>query len=504
MSYVTVPASIMEALLSGVHPWQSQHAKQRGFTSDDSPLKAALCSRRAGKTHGVGLEALETMERFPGERSAYITLTRAKARQIFWDDTLYPLKRAWRLPIELKTRDGHLMVEHPNGASVWVAGCPHAAEVEKFIGHKFRRVFVDEAQAFPPFINRLIDHAIMPTLLDYGGHLVMTGTPGPIGTGFFFDVTNDRVPGWSVHKWDLTENRFLLQLRGWDDLLPDEIFEFVAKERGLDVSSATFTREYRGIWCDDVGALVYPFSREKNGWVPGYDKNGSPLQDPGPFGLPPGDYLYGLGVDLGFSENSTAFCLVAARVGAQELYILEAYKRSRMTALQIGAQVDSVRARVDSETRGEGLTVVLDEGALGAGYAQQMRDMGTACEAAEKTGKRAFQDWTQGLIKSGNVMLHYSKCGDLEDEAIRLPFDEATGREDSNYVNHACDAFLYICRRLMPRYDPTHEEPEYGSREWHEREQKQYRERLIQQSARRKRGHLGQSDSRQIWLPRAA
>jgi len=144
---------------------------------------------------------------------------------------------------------------------------------------------------------------------------------------------------------------------------------------------------------------------------------------------------------------------------------------------------------------------VVDEGALGKGYAEQMRVLGVSCEPAEKTEKRAYQEYVGGLIRSSSppyqsasgweggfgVLVNYSGCEELIEEARKLQFDEETGKEDERYLRHCCDATLYIIRKLMPRYDPELNPPKPGSKEWHEAERKKLRDEHIKR--REKRAH---------------
>src|SRR3989449_4806187 len=42
---------------------------------------------------------------------------------------------------------------------------------------------------------------LKPAVADYRGTIVLTGTPGNLIKGLFFDVTNGREAGWSGHRW---------------------------------------------------------------------------------------------------------------------------------------------------------------------------------------------------------------------------------------------------------------------------------------------------------------
>lgn len=466
-----VPANALNALRTarGRAPYVADlHPKQLGFVRDKSRRKAAQCSRRAGKTRGIASWLLEGLERSPGERSVYITLSRSRGRQILWDGALSRMRHEYGLPVKLVQRDGQLMVEHDNGASLWIAGCDDRSQIEKFRGEKYFRVAIDEAQAFPDWLESLISDALEPALMDLRGELVLAGTPGPLSSGFFFEATTGLRP-YSVHTWNLLDNPHLPYAS-----------EFLEERRAeLGESSPTFLREYLGQWVNDLSALVYPFTLPVNSWAP-YQLDGADecLE---PYGLPAGDYSFGLGVDLGFGERSTAFVLGALRRGAGKVYLLKAYTRSRLVPTALAAHVKAIREKLEKDTGGASLRVVVDEGALGKGYAEQMRQLGVGCEPAQKTEKRSYQEYVQGLILSGAVQVHFGECLELTEECRKLQFDPETGLEDERNRRHCADAMLYLVRAMLPRYDPEQKPPREGSEEFVRMQMKAERERVIRE-----------------------
>jgi len=463
---VQVPARWLEAAYRAAgrpHPLiDGLHAKQRAFVNSTRNRRAWMAGRRSGKSHGLGAWYFEGMELLPGERSVYVGLSRSKAKQILWDGALERMRKEYNLPIKLTTSDGQLMVRHRNGSSLWLVGCKDKKEAEKLRGERFYRAGVDEAQAFPDWIEYLVEDCLDPALMDLQGSLSLAGTASALAVGYFFEVTTGIRPGWDNHHSTMLDNDSMPHAAEW------------LRNKKLQMQWAddhpTYLREYMGRWIDDPGALVYPILHD-NSWAP--SKDGSH-----PYGLPPGEYSYGLGIDLGFGERSTAFVLAAVRRGTGEIYILKAYTRSRLIPTALASHVQSIRQRVAAETGG-GLRVVVDEGALGKGYAEQMRVMGVACEAAEKTQKRAFQEFVGGIIKSLALKVDFSTCQELLSETRKLQFDSETGEEDDRYQRHCADAMLYIVRAMFPRYDPQETEPEPGSPEWHKAQMAAERARVI-------------------------
>lgn len=456
------------------------HGKQKAFVLDRSSRKLALCGRRSGKSVALAFWFLQGMEEKPGTRSVYVTLNRPKARQVLWDGVLNsPKMRHYNFPVRLATVDGQLMVTHKNGSTLWLMGCSSRSEHDKLRGESFYRVAVDEVQAFPDaWVEEMIEESIDPALMDLNGQLAICGTPSPRAVGYFFDADQAGKGGYQRHHWTVLDNTHM-----------ENPAAYIAKKRfelGWAEDHPTLRREYLGEWVNDLGALIYPFQTERNAWVPD-ESLGTP------YGLPLDDYTYGLGVDLGFGEKSTAFVLVASGRSSGICYVLSAYKRSRLIPTALAAHVQGVKEKVAKETGGKGLRIVVDEGALGRGYAEQMREMGVGCEAAQKSEKRAYQESVQGLILSASLKVDYGTpvkkpCQELLEETAKLPFDSETGLEDSSYANHACDSMLYIVRALMPRYNPEENPPTPGSAEAINLEMRRHKQQLIKERERKRRG----------------
>lgn len=462
------------------------HPKQLRFVRDNSKRKAGLTGRRGGKTHGVGSWLLSGGEQNPRRKSLFIALTRGKAKSLLWDDCLAGLNETHKLGLRLKHDEGMLYITMPNGHRIWLLGIDDRGQVSKVRGEKLTRVVVDEAQAFGDYLQELVDDSIEPALMDYDGEIALTGTPSALAAGYFWAITtggNPDIAPWPVHHWTVLDNPFIPHAARWLD-------EKKVRNHWTD-EHPTYRREYLGEWTEDIGSLVYPLSAA-NYWQPSTTN---------PFGLPDGEYTFGLGIDLGFSVKSTAFVLIAVRRGTGQVFTLRAYTRSRLTPNTLAVHVQQLRAEVHKETKlwgGKHVRVVVDEGALGKGYAEQMRELGVGCEPAEKTEKRTYQEFVGGLIRMASpieedgsggsgLFVHSAQCRELIDECKRLQFDDETGKEDERYVRHCCDAWLYICRAIVPRYNPETEGPKPGSREALDLEMKQLREKKIRDIEKRKR-----------------
>lgn len=414
---------------------------QRAFVADPSPRKIALCSRRAGKSHAVAAWLLDGAADAPGEMSLYVALSRNSARMILWR-ALEQIDRAQRIGLRLGEVDGQLIVRCPNGHRLWLAGCKDRSEVSKFRGPPYRRAVIDEAQAFGGYLSELLDDAIDPTLLDLRGEVAMVGTPGPIPAGYFYRAsTGDGGAAWPTHRWTVRDNPHLPHVDAW-------LAERRARN-GWTEQHPTYRREWLGEWVRDEGALVYPYDDARNGW------SGA---------LPEGAWRYGIGVDLGASEHEqgTAFVAAAHRDGHPEVYIVEAQTWSGLIPSRTAAYLETWIARYT--VNGVVPRVVVDEGGLGKGYAEEWRQTyQLPVERAEKSRKRAYIELVAGDMRAGLLRIDARRARPLVDELQVMTWDDDHAAPDERFADHAADAMLYIVRALRPDYRPEIEPPRPGS-----------------------------------------
>lgn len=415
------------------------HPKQRAFVRDKSRRKVALCSRRAGKSHGILAWLIDGALDDVGGLSVYVARSKGDARRILQPAIDYFTARYPELALKLREIDGQLLlVVGLTRHSIWLAGCKDQSETGKFRGSKYKRVAIDEAQEYP-FLRELVTDVFEPALIDKAGHLLLAGTPSPIPAGLFYEAsTGDGSPQWPTHHWTIFDNPHIANAEA-------EVALF-CETYGLDRQSATYRREYLGQWVRDEGALVYPYSAALNAVTP----------DQVPEGL-----RYILSLDFGFG-NATAFTILGIRTAFPEVWVLRAWKLTGLIPSAAAAHVEQLRTEY-----GAGLQIIGDEGGLGKGYAEEMRQRyGIGIVAAEKTKKRAFQEIVAGELRSGTVKIVARECGQLLDELCLLQWGPGRVAEDPRFENDCADSMLYGVRAARTAYQPELEPPKPGTPEW--------------------------------------
>jgi hypothetical protein len=421
--------------------------RQQEVANDRSELKALLCGRRGGKTEFLARWLYEGLLLWPGENHVYVVLRKNQARRIM-KRMLERLNRQLKLGLTFTEKDQQLFCVHPNGGTIWLTGCDDALEAEKFRGDRYGRVVIDEAGSFGQYLQMLVEESIEPALADLNGQLIVAGSPGLVPRGYFWAITtgdDSEIRQWPTYAWTCLDNPHI------------DASKFIATneagrpvpgprlvERGWSAEHPTFRREWLGLWVKDLQEMAFPYDAILN-------HTDSAPED--------GDWRHAIVVDLGASEErkSTAFGVFGTRTGMPELYVLETEKRAGMIPSGIAARVQMYRERYPRAQ------VIVDEGALGKGYANEMRERhGIPCEAAHKSEKLAYAEMTRGELLSGQLKIVGSRNRELVDEMYALTMADLADRVS---WAHLCDVLLYGSRALRTVYRPEEVPPVPGSPE---------------------------------------
>ena len=423
-------------------------SQQAQFIKDPRKLKAALCSRRAGKSHMAGCYVIAEALKHPRSTVPYVALTRGHAKRIMWKPLL-DLTRQYTPQVNLT----ELRITLPNGSDIVLAGANDEATAEVFRGQKFPLVVLDECASFRSHFKEMVEEVIEPALIDLNGTLAMIGTPSAACRGLFFDATTRSDSPYSLHKWTILDNPFIPHAQSWLDER--------MKERGWTVDTPAYRREWLGEWVASTDSQVYAFSRDKN------------LAKGIPNKL---DYI--LGIDLGY-DDETAFVVVGYRPDDPHLYVVETYAKSEMTISDIVHKIDELTGRYRSFVR-----IVADTGGLGKQIAAEIRKRyGIAVFPAEKTQKAEFIQLANDDFRSSKILVNPIEINFIEEISALQWDEEKDGRfiEDPRFANHRCDAFLYAWRESCHYLQKTPEpKPEANSPEWYKEEE----DRLLQEIQR--------------------
>lgn len=440
--------------------------EERAFFDDPAQLAAACCGRRAGKTRGEMRDLARDALTIPGARLLYLNSTRGEAERIAWwgnrNDGIASLASTLGLRVKL---DQSKLSAHflDTDAWLWLRGADDEAELRKSLGGAFHKVYFDEAQKIPPKLELAMREVFMPALLDFGGTFRLTGSPSRQMSGLFYAVTRPepdrRLPGWSVHRWNLLQNPFFgaTEDERWRRGVLG-LQKLYGGPEAAPIESPLMQREAFGRWTHEDAAYVYFVRRVPDAelfYAPHRVRaDGFPDVPRALLDLPwwrgsetLGDAFFALGADLGY-RDPFAFVLWAWHRHDPRLFEVAAWKRSGLTADE---QNNALRAIMETVRVG---MIVADAGGPALptvkGWSKEwVERYGVPIVEAEKQHKATAVETMNGDVLRRRILLRDGSP--LHAEMSELQWTNivaGSGRmvEDPSQDNHCCDAALYAHR----------------------------------------------------------
>ena len=457
------------------------HPAQRAFVEDPSKRVAALVGGRGGKTTGGRARLLIGAMRIPRAKQLYIATTKTHAEELMWA----PLKElVGALDLEARFNETKLTCTLlRNKSEIKLVGADDKREIDKLRGIPRDGVGVDECAAFPvKLFEQLIERAIEPRLGDRNGVLWLIGTPGHILSGLFYDATRDGSPdhrpyadrdlpeyadwdGWSSHAWALPDGAPYVPAiaNAWANALRTK------KRKGWSDDHPVWKREYLGKWAADDTENIFKYraflddGTPWNQWDPERDARTGVAK------LPPGDWRYTYGFDLGSSDPMTLEVL-AYDPSARDRTLWQIYEFERkgmyartIAELLIGEDLDAANPKGIIGVTGWPDAMVADLAHLGGAILDELANVyGIKIAAAEKKHKHDAFELTNGDLLDGRFKV--LKGSQLEQQMLDLQWEvDEYGilKEPKGKPNHATDAAIYARRAALHQYadDETPEAP---------------------------------------------
>jgi hypothetical protein len=476
----------------------SPYPEQAAAVNDPARNVAILGTRRSGKSRGFLRKLCHDAVAVPGTYQIYINTSWPECRRIAWNgnprrrDALLPLNEDFGLgAVPLKSER---TLTFPNGSVVECVPADDLPAIERALGVGADRIWIDEAQKMP-HLDYAIKEVLGPTMTDFDGQIVLTGTPSINCAGLFYDVTkpDSDLTGWAVHGLNVTKNPFFGKTE--KERFAKTVLRYCIKYN-LELGDPVVRRMWFGEWVLEDASFVYHVhrvpdeellyaparwvdgQRPNNEWLGGVPDLTAALADlprrPDGSGY---DWLFGLGADTGYEPDPFAEVLWAWTWELPELYEVFSWKKLRTSTNDQNDAIQDVMRRVNP--------VFIEADATKSavkGWSEQWQERyPLPIEEAKKSHKATYQEFLNNDIRAGHAKLR--KGGPLHEEMKRLSWTPQKGnarrQEDvqrgkdgkKKYPNDCCDAALYAHRAASHhRYRPEEPAPEYGTREYWERE----------------------------------
>lgn len=381
------------------------------------------------------------MEKYPKSQCLYLGLTMDSAREIMWG-VLQEINDKYQIGCTFI--ESKLEMKHPNGSKLKLMGADLKNFIKRLKGRKYPGVGIDEAQDFGTHLQSLIDDVLTPSIADYeDGWLALTGTPGPVPQGYFFDVTQNGKYGYKTHKWTLLENPHMPN--------PEAFIADLMQKREWLPDNPTLLREYRNQWVLDVESLWIRYNELKNHFTE-LPKNHA--------------WQYVLGVDIGFND-ADAIAVIAWAETSPETYLVEEIIQAKQG---ISALVDQIEV---TQKKYNAYKIVMDEGGLGKKIAEDLRKR-FACPIvpADKAHKQSNVEFLNDHLRLGKFKAKKDSRFAKDSYLVQIDWDKsAPNRIVIKKKPHSdiIDGVLYGFRESYS-YAHKPQDPKLvrGSKEWAE------------------------------------
>lgn len=430
--------------------------EQNAFINDKARYISVQCSRRAGKTTGLAIRFFKTMERHPKSQCIYLGLTLESAREVLWP-VLHEINDKYQIGCSFT--DSKLTMKHPNGATLKLFGADMKNYIKRLKGRKYPGVGIDEGQDYGSHLQSLVDDVLTPSIADYAdGWIALTGTPGPVPQGYFFDITCNRKYGYSHHAWTLMQNPHMPN--------PQAFLDDLKSKREWPDDNPTLLREWKNQWILDVQALWIRYNEKTNNYteLPKLTDNKS--------------YHYVMGIDVGFND-ADAIAILAWSDESPVTYLIEEKITKKQGVTELVQQIEDFRKKYDI------YKMVIDTGGLGKKIAEEItRRHAIPVEAADKIRKQENVELLNDALRTGKFKAKSSSKFAQDSYLVQIDWDKSTpDRIVVRKKPHSdiIDAVLYSFKES---YSYTHQiekpRPHYGSKEWAEAQSQEMWERELE------------------------
>jgi hypothetical protein len=426
--------------------------RQAEILEDTNQYQAWLFTRRFGKSTTFAKKACTVAANRPNSKILYLALTLGSAKGILWDAIENEFKKH---KVEFKPYETEGEFYLKNNSSIKFFGVDsNYREMKKILGQAYDLVGIDESGSMTIDVENLIMQMIDPALIDRMGSLIMLGTAENIPATFYQRVTEREhidLP-WNIHKGSTEESPYTGPA-------------FKAKKAQLLASNplvkdaSWFKAHYLNEWSADDSLIIIHFNDQINieKKLPKYD-----------------DWIFGLGVDLGFNDDSS-FSLNAVSRHSPYLYTIKAFKSPGMDLTDVSNMIKKIYEDYP-------FTWLVIDGANKQGV-EEMRNrhnLPVNPVAAEKQDKATFLRLMDDDYKQGKIKHIEGECKRLQEEQASLVWIKGSGEEDPRCQNHLNDAQLYIWRKMRTYFTAESSEWKTKDQEMEERFLKEAQEAIAE------------------------
>lgn len=383
-------------------------APQLAFVLNAGKRRTNHAGRRSGKTYAILRWLVAEWETRPGQTSIFVATSQGHAMSIGWE-TFRMLAREMRWSVEPNKQAG--TYTFPNGFMLAFDGAKDRPSADRLRGWpKVWRINIDECGAFSSdLLEYTVQSVTEPMLGDTDGDISLSGTPHPLGEGFYDDMMDQ----WNNDfQWDARSNPHLA--------IPGETYlRQTLEANGWTVDHPTFRREYLGDRVKESNVLIYPVGYETYETAPltGYTT---------------------LGVDIGW-DDGFGFTVARSRAPLPGAHVLESFAESHMGFGRACAVIERLMREYKCS---EGF---IDT--AGGGGRTLSESFAMHCtinvKPVIKAGIRNQIELVRSLLAAETLKGTRGKSDQLFTEMRRIPWDDKRQEHRPNYADECTNGLQY-------------------------------------------------------------
>lgn len=303
-------------------------------------------------------------------------------------------------------------------------------------------VLVHNCQDFGPHLSSLINDVLTPTIADYpDSWLAVTGTPGPVPRGTFYDIVQQGIGEFSVHRWSLFQNPYLPNAK--------EFVEKLKKRQKWEDNNPTLLREWYGKWVLDLESLLIR-----------YEAKTAHFDEP-----PKQNYTYIMGIDLGFND-ADALAVLGWSGSDPTTYLVEERIERKQGLTELVQQINSLRDKYRISK------LVIDEGGLGKKLAEELRRRHhIPVQPAEKSRKMENVAFLNDALRTGKFKARRDSHFAQDSYSVQIDYEKTTPDKivvKKGFHSDIIDAVLYGFKESPAfTYQKPVPIPKYQTPEWY-------------------------------------
>jgi len=427
--------------------------EQREVLLSRKQLVVNISGRRAGKSDGWAVKAVDCAITHERGDIFYIGLTAKAAFDIFWPKLMAVLNY---LHVPFKPHIAEQCAELNTGVRIFVKGSATKQDLENMRGHSLLMAIIDECQSRNyEKLKMLAEEILGPALRDFeDSQLCLGGTPSRVQGNYAEEKYAENGKQTARFNWNMAVNPHIPNHA--------ESLERVLEEKGWTKDNQGFRREYCGeIWVYDTEAVVFRMlprnhfkESELAAWIAGQ---------------PAADVFFSGGLDYGF-DDSDSCVITMASVNKPERFTLYEYKGNRTGIADFAAQVKRGLAQVMTnpllaKVPNKAVTFFCDTEGLGKKIPYDLaQQFGRTVQPAYQGQQDLMLEMLQDEVASGRLKVHEPQTvggievvGPFEEETRRIIWarnekDELTRRiDDETYHPEITKSILYSMRYVWLR-----------------------------------------------------